>query len=37
LFELLGRQNGATIPEIPKAAGRQAHSVRGAISGVHKK
>lgn len=37
LIELLKRKNGATIDEVVEATGWQAHSVRGAISGVLKK
>lgn len=37
LIGLLRRPNGATISELSKATGWQAHSVRGAISGVLKK
>lgn len=37
LVELLRRPNGATVTELTKATGWQAHSVRGAISGVVKK
>jgi hypothetical protein len=37
LLELLQRKGGATIPEVTKATGWQAHSVRGAISGALKK
>ncbi len=37
LIELLKRKNGASIDEIVKATGWQAHSVRGAISGALKK
>jgi hypothetical protein len=37
LIEMLGRDKGATIPEIVKATGWQQHSVRGAISGTLKK
>jgi len=37
LIDLLNRKNGATIAEITKAIGWQAHSVRGAISGIIKK
>ena len=33
---LLQRQNGASIPELMKATGWQAHSVRGYISGTLK-
>jgi hypothetical protein len=36
LIEMLGRDNGASIPEITKATGWQQHSVRGAISGTLK-
>ena len=37
LIDLLKRKNGASIDEIVKATGWQAHSVRGAISGALKK
>jgi Protein of unknown function (DUF3489) len=37
LLELLQRKGGATIAEVTKATGWQAHSVRGAISGALKK
>ena len=37
LIDLLSRKSGATIAEIGKATGWQAHSVRGAISGALKK
>lgn len=37
LVELLQRPNGATVVELTKATGWQAHSVRGAISGIVKK
>ncbi len=37
LIDLLKRKKGATIEEIVEATGWQAHSVRGAISGAHKK
>ena len=37
LIGLLRRPNGATIDELSKATGWQAHSVRGAISGILKK
>jgi len=37
LIDLLKRKNGASIGEIVKATGWQAHSVRGAISGALKK
>jgi hypothetical protein len=37
LLELLQRKGGATIAEVTKAMGWQAHSVRGAISGALKK
>jgi len=37
LIDLLRRKQGATIDEIGKATGWQAHSVRGAISGTLKK
>jgi hypothetical protein len=37
LLELLRRKTGATIEEMVDATGWQAHSVRGAISGLIKK
>lgn len=37
MIDLLKRKNGASIAEIGKATRRQAHSVRGAISGAIKK
>jgi DNA-binding MarR family transcriptional regulator len=37
LLDLLQRKGGATIAEVTKATGWQAHSVRGAISGALKK
>jgi hypothetical protein len=37
LIDLLKRKAGATIDEVVKATGWQAHSVRGAISGTLKK
>lgn len=37
LVDLLKRKTGATIDEVIKATGWQAHSVRGAISGTLKK
>lgn len=37
LIDLLKRKTGATITEMIKATGWQAHSVRGAISGTLKK
>jgi hypothetical protein len=37
LITLLQRKNGATIDDMVAATGWQAHSVRGAISGVLKK
>jgi hypothetical protein len=37
LVQLLARSNGASIAEMMKATGWQAHSVRGAIAGALKK
>ena len=37
LISALGRTDGATIPDLMKTTGWQAHSVRGAISGNLKK
>ena len=37
IVSLLQRQNGASIPELMKATGWQAHSVRGFISGTLKR
>lgn len=37
LITLLQRNKGATIPEMSKATGWQAHSVRGFLSGTLKK
>jgi hypothetical protein len=37
IVSLLRRENGASIPEIMKATGWQAHSVRGFISGTLKR
>jgi hypothetical protein len=37
LLDLVQRKGGATIAEVMKATGWQAHSVRGAISGALKK
>ena len=37
LVELLRRKTGATIEEASRATGWQAHSIRGAISGLLKK
>lgn len=37
LIDLLKRKDGATIEEVTDATGWQAHSVRGAISGMLKK
>ena len=37
LIDLLRRPHGATIADLVKATGWQAHSVRGAISGTLKK
>lgn len=37
VIALLRRQGGATIAELQKATGWQAHSLRGAISGTLKK
>lgn len=34
---LLSRKNGATVKDLSTATGRQAHSIRGAISGTLKK
>ncbi len=34
LLKLIKRQRGATLAELQKATGWQAHSVRGAISGI---
>jgi hypothetical protein len=34
---LIGRTNGATLPEIMKATGWQAHTVRGFLSTAGKK
>lgn len=36
IVSLLQRQNGASIPELMKVTGWQAHSVRGFISGTLK-
>lgn len=36
-IELLGRPDGATITELQRATGWQAHSVRGFLSGALKK
>ena len=36
-MEMIGRAEGATLAEIMKAAGWQAHSVRGFISTAGKK
>jgi hypothetical protein len=37
LIEMLHRPNGATIAELVKAIGWQAHSIRGVMSGALKK
>ena len=37
IVSLLQHQNGASIPELMKATGWQAHSVRGFISGTLKR
>lgn len=37
IVSLLRRQNGASLPELMKATGWQAHSVRGFISGTLKR
>ena len=37
IIEMIGRAKGATLTEIMKASGWQAHSVRGFISTVAKK
>jgi hypothetical protein len=37
LHKLIKRSRGATLAELQKATGWQAHSVRGAISGTLKK
>jgi hypothetical protein len=37
MIALLRRQDGATIAQMTKATGWQAHSVRGAMSGMIKK
>ena len=37
IVSLLQRQNGASIPELMKVTGWQAHSVRGFISGTLKR
>ncbi len=37
LIHLIKRSRGATIAELQKATGWQAHSVRGAISGTLRK
>ncbi len=37
LISLLSRAEGATIADLTKAIGWQAHSIRGAISGTLKK
>ena len=37
VIKLLRRKNGATIAELQKATGWQAHSVRGLLSGTLRK
>ena len=37
IIRLLKRTNGASVPELMKVTGWQAHSVRGFISGTVKK
>jgi hypothetical protein len=37
IFDLLGRANGATLAELMKATGWQAHSVRGFLSTASRK
>jgi hypothetical protein len=37
LLKLLCRRNGATIAELGKATGWQAHSIRGAMAGTLRK
>ncbi len=37
IIQLLNRRSGATIAELQKATGWQAHSVRGFLSGTLKK
>ena len=37
VIKLLRRKNGATIADLQKATGWQAHSVRGLLSGTVKK
>jgi hypothetical protein len=37
VLRLLGRPEGASIPELMEATGWQAHSVRGALAGTIRK